>query len=128
MNDRDGHQIPVKVYKSDRRLTVAAPMPGVEPQDIAITLNRNGELVLDAAERGRFKDENEVLINEWEAGGYHRTVVLHHDVDATAAEASYDNGVLVVSLPLSQMNQPGRIDLERITATEGRHGGGDRLG
>ena len=120
MNNRDDNQVPVKVYKSDSRLTVAAPMPGIEPQDIEITLTRDGDLTLSAAARGRFKYEHEVLINEWEAGAYHRTIALQTNVDATAAEASYDNGVLVVSLPLSQTNQPASIGLDRIRATEGR--------
>ncbi|HEX5368021.1 MAG TPA: Hsp20/alpha crystallin family protein [Dehalococcoidia bacterium] len=123
MTNQEDHQVPVKVYKSKDRLTVAAPMPGIEPQDIEVTVSREGDLMLNAGARGRFKGENEVLINEWEAGAYHRTVALRNNVDATRANATYENGVLVVSLPLSQTNQPARIELDRISSTEGLRAG-----
>jgi HSP20 family protein len=114
-------QVPIKLYRSDRRLTVAAPMPGMEPQDIKIDMNSAGQLTLRSGGRGVFKGEHEVLMDEWNAGAYFRSIPLGTAVDATAADASYENGVLVVSLPLSDAFHAGSVVLERMGPTDGKH-------
>lgn len=122
MADHPMAQPPVKVYKSDDRLTVAALMPGIEPQDIEVALSESGELRLLGRQRGIFKGQKNVLLDEWDAG-YDRTLAFSDAVDGTAANATYENGVLVVSLPLSSSFKPARIGLDRLGATEGRHAG-----
>jgi HSP20 family protein len=118
---RDNQQeVPVKVYKSSGRLTVAAPMPGLEPQDIQVWLDEQGRLTLQGELRGVLKGENEVLQDEWNAGDYHRMLQLQDSVDGSLGNATYNNGVLVVSLPLSSTFSPGRLALERLTPTQGR--------
>src|SRR6266571_588093 len=39
-------EIPVKVYKTDDRIMVVAPMPGLEPENIMIEVTNDGHLVL----------------------------------------------------------------------------------
>ncbi len=36
--------IPVKIYRTHDHLTVAAPMPGLEPEDILVEVTENGQL------------------------------------------------------------------------------------
>ncbi len=38
--------IPVKVYRTDQRLMIAAPMAGLEPENIAVEVTADGRLVL----------------------------------------------------------------------------------
>jgi HSP20 family protein len=116
-------QIPLKVYKSEDRVTVAAPMPGLEPQDIDIEVTQGGEIVLKGELRGTLKGEKDVLIDEWNPGAYRRSYSLQSPVDAAAANATYENGVLTVSLPISAAPHPARIELERIGPTEGKRFG-----
>ena len=47
--------IPVKIYRTADRLMIAAPMPGLEPEDIVITVSGSGQLVLEGALRGALK-------------------------------------------------------------------------
>lgn len=116
-------QVPVKLYRSARRVTVAAAMPGVEPEDIHISLSGQGELTLRAEERATFKGENDVVMDEWNPGAYSRTLKLNEGVDAKSADASYQNGVLVVSLPMSDSISSGDIRLKRVGQAEGRKNG-----
>jgi len=103
--------IPVKMYRSDDRLGVAAPMPGVLPEDIVVEVTTDGRLLLRAELRGTLKGVNEALLDEWEAGGYSRELELPNPVDATLANVTYGNGVVVVVLPLSQQTRPARLTL-----------------
>src|SRR6185437_12487267 len=100
--------IPVKIYRSGDRLTVAAPMPGLEPEDISIEVKDDGQLVLHGRLRGVLKGVNDVLVDEWNAGNYHREVALPLAVDGEAANVTYGNGVVVVVLPLSTKTRPAQ--------------------
>jgi HSP20 family protein len=116
-------QIPVKVYRTDERLMVAAPMPGLEPQDIIVEVSANGRLLLHGDLRGMLKDVKELLLDEWSVGVYHRELTLPLPVNATRANVTYGNGVLLVNLPISQQTKPARLVLERITPTHGERKG-----
>src|SRR2546430_17494432 len=45
-------QIPVKVYRSSDRLMIAAPMPGLQPEDIIVRVTDDNFLVLQGELRG----------------------------------------------------------------------------
>ena len=69
-------EIPVKVYKTEDRLMVVAPMPGLEPEDIGIEVTDTGHLVLYGELRGMLKDVKELLLDEWSVGFYRRELEL----------------------------------------------------
>ncbi len=115
--------IPVKVYSSADRLTVAAPMPGLEADDIRIEVTDDGYLVLNGDVRGTLKGQKDLLIDEWTVGGYHRTVALPLPVDAVRANATYGNGVLVISFPMVEKTRGAQIALEQIGSARGEHVG-----
>jgi HSP20 family protein len=112
-------EIPVKVYRAAERVTIAAPMPGLEPQDIKVTVQANGPLMLHGELRGMLKGENDVLMDEWTPGPYHREVDLKQGVDGPTANVTYNNGVLVVVLPLAGKTTPAELSLGRVSATQG---------
>jgi HSP20 family protein len=116
-------ELPVKIYKSAERLSIAAPLPGLEPQDIRIDVTGVGQLHIEGRLRGLLKHDKEVLRDEWNPGPYRRTIDLPVAVDATMANATYENGVLVVSLPIDDSFQPAVVALERLSSTQGRRAG-----
>jgi HSP20 family protein len=116
-------QIPVKVYRTRERLMVAAPMPGLEPENIVVEVTADGCLILHGDLRGQFKEVKDVLLDEWSAGNYHREFVLTVPVNAPCANVTYGNGVLLVTLPISEQTSASRLVLERITPTHGTRKG-----
>lgn len=114
--------IPVKVYRSSDRLTIAAPMPGVEPEDIRVEV-QEGRVILHAEPRGVLKDEKEVLIDEWNPGPYHRELELPAAVNGDLANVTYGNGVLVTVLPLAERTRPTLLTLETIGPGHGMRQG-----
>ena len=56
-------EIPVKVYKTDDRIMIVAPMPGLEPENIVIEVTDVGHLVLYGELRGMLKDVKELLLS-----------------------------------------------------------------
>lgn len=122
--ERQGaQQIPVKVYRSTDRLTVVAPMPGLEPSDVTVEVTGDERLVLHGELRGTLKDEKDVLADEWNPGPYHREFALPVPVDGQRANVTYNNGVVVMVSPIVDRTQPARLSLDAISATHGERVG-----
>ena len=115
--------IPVKVYRTDERVMVAAPMAGLEPENIVVEVTDEGRLLLHGDLRGMLKEVKELLLDEWSVGVYHRELTLPVPVNAACANVTYGNGVLLVTLPISQQTVPARLVLKRITPTHGERKG-----
>ncbi len=124
MQEQEKQQrIPVKVYRTAERLMIAAPMAGVEPENISVEVTTDGRLVLHGDLRSRLKEVKELLVDEWSSGVYHRELALPVAVDALCANVTYGNGVLTVTLPISEQTNPARLALLRRTPTQGRRRG-----
>ncbi len=117
--------VPVRVYQTDRRIMVAAPMPGLEPEDIDVKIV--GDRVTIRGElRGVRQDERDLLVSEWTVGPYYREIVLPQSVDGALSNATYGNGVLVLMMPRMQVGlQPTRAEfhLQALEATRGERVG-----
>ncbi len=116
-------EIPVKVYRTEERLMVAAPMPGIEPENIGVEVTDDGHLILHGELRGMLKDVKELLLDEWSVGMYHRELELPALVDGESANVTYGNGVVTVALPISDQTRPAHLTLERVTPTHGERRG-----
>lgn len=117
--------IPVKVYRSEDRLMVAAPMPGMQPEDIIVGIAEDGDLIIRGEIRALLKDIKELLVDEWSVGMYYRELRLPNAVDGQHANITYGNGVLVIALPLSRDGQtiPATLILEKVGVARGEYMG-----
>ena len=51
MISKANHEIPVRIYQKEKQFAVAAPMPGLEPEDITVTIEGK-RVTIDGKERG----------------------------------------------------------------------------
>jgi Molecular chaperone (small heat shock protein) len=96
---------------------VRAELPGVDPtDDIEVTV-RDGQLTIKAE---RIPDRESNGHSEFSYGSFVRTVALPAGADEDEIHATYDRGILTVSVPLSE-DQPtekhGRV-IETILVDE----------
>jgi HSP20 family protein len=114
-------KVPVNLYRAGDRLVVAAPLPGMKPQSIRIDVyGRTMSLKADLRGPGQLRTQ-QYLLREWTVGPYARSLTLPDPVDAEAANAVYNNGILVVMFPLANP-QPSddHILLKKEGTTRGR--------
>ena len=117
--------VPVRVYQTEDHFVIAVPMPGLEPPDISVTISVN-QVTLRGVERGPGQHEREVLVDEWTVGPYYREIALPQPVNGPLTNATYGNGVLVLSLPKLRKGQRRprtTFQLETLEATHGEHVG-----
>jgi len=115
----DPTAIPVNLFENDRELVVIAPMPGVEPQDIAVEVTQDGQMTLSAVQRGQGQEHVDYLLREWSYGPYRRTIDLPCAVDARRANLSFGNGVLSLSLPKAHQGVPGSLAVAPVSQGHG---------
>jgi HSP20 family protein len=117
--------IPVQIHQSGDRIVLAAPMPGLEPQDITVIIAAD-RVTVRGEYRGSRQDAPEVIVSEWTIGPYYREIVLPQPVNGPMTNATYGNGVLALSMPkLEQGAQSGytEFQLEVVEATRGQRVG-----
>jgi HSP20 family molecular chaperone IbpA len=117
--------LPGRVFETRDRFVLATPMPGLEPADIAVTVDGDS-VTLHGNERGPHQHDLKLVLAEWSFGPYHREVTLPQAANSELTNVTYDNGVLVLTLPKLCDGQPTvRTDivLQAILATRGEHVG-----
>ena len=95
----------VEDYTEDGNYVVRAELPGLNPQrDIKVTVDA-GILTIHAE---RPEERKEAHHSEFRYGSITRSVTLPADTEAEKVTASYDQGILEVSVPTPESAKPER--------------------
>lgn len=98
--DQEAARFKMDVKEDDKAYTVHADLPGVEKDDIHVSIE--GSAVAISAEvrsESEQKEDEKVLMRERSHGRIYRSFTLASDVDEAAATAKYRDGVLELVLP-----------------------------
>ncbi|MFC7431586.1 MULTISPECIES: Hsp20/alpha crystallin family protein [unclassified Agrococcus] len=114
---RTASWMPMDLYRADEHYVVHVDLPGVDPGSIdldvdATTLTIQAERTLGAADGAHW------LAQERPAGRFTRQLSLGADLDLDAIHASYEHGVLTLTIPVAERSRPRKITVE--------HAGSDR--
>ncbi|GAA3934477.1 Hsp20/alpha crystallin family protein [Actinoplanes auranticolor] len=85
-------------------------LPGVDPESIDLTVERN-VLSVKAERRRQNKDGVESVIAERPMGVFSRQLFLGDTLDTDNLQATYDNGVLALRIPVSEQAKPRKISV-----------------
>lgn len=102
---------PVDVSEDDHNITLKAEIPGVKVEDVSITLENN---VLTMTGERKFKEEEKkenFQRVERRYGKFTRSFTLPAGVDSENAKATFEDGVLNVTLPKREEFKPKQITI-----------------
>jgi HSP20 family protein len=102
--------LPMEAYRRGGQFFVHLDLPGVSPDDVNITLERN-VVAIRAERRSPRMEGDEVLIDERPRGSFTRQLFLGENLDADRLNASYDKGVLTLTIPVSEQAKPRRVEI-----------------
>lgn len=102
----------VNVAEDDDNLYITAELPGINPQDIDLTVEE--ESVVIKGERKLEEEGEEVSYHrrEREGGSFSRTITLPTRVVAEKASAEAKDGVLTLKLPKAEEAKPKKIEIK----------------
>ncbi|HEX4540877.1 MAG TPA: Hsp20/alpha crystallin family protein [Acidimicrobiales bacterium] len=105
-----GGAVPMDAFRRGDSVVVNFDLPGVDRGSIELTVERN-VLTVKAERPGSHEKDDEVLVAERPAGQLTRRVVLGRSLDTDRVEASYDRGVLSLSIPVAEKAKSRRIEI-----------------
>ena len=110
-----GNWLTVDVVESDDAYFVTANLPGINPDDIDITLHESTLTIRAEVIAPEIPEGTRRLLNERRYGQFRRSITLPETVDADHVEAEFNNGVLVLSIPKSEAAKPRQISVKNQT-------------
>lgn len=102
--------LPMDAYRSGDEFVIHFDLPGVDPQAIDLDIERN--VLTVRAERGAAAPEGaELIASERTAGKFSRQLFLGESLDSERVDASYENGVLTLRIPVAEQAKPRKIEI-----------------
>jgi HSP20 family protein len=109
--------MPMDLYRSGDHFVLAVDLPGVDPESIDLSVDGN-TLTVRAERTIRTDDSVQWLAHERTEGVFQRQVSLGDGLDVGGIRASYENGVLTVTIPVAEQAKPRRIAVDVVGAGE----------
>ena len=101
--------MPLDVYATDDAVVIRAALPGIKPEDLSISVYEN-TVTLSGTIAGTDVPADAVwYLREIPTGTFRRAVTLPFPVDADQAEATFEHGVVRVTLPKAASAKPRKI-------------------
>ena len=102
----------IDVFDAKEAVVLKAELPGMDPADIQIEVEDN---VLTLKGERRFEeevDEERYYRVERRYGSFQRSLALPQGMQAAAISASYEDGVLTITVPKVEEEKPKRIEIK----------------
>ncbi len=100
--------MPMDAYRRDDEFTVHFDLPGVEPDSIDLTVDKD-VLTVSAERSWDVDDDTHVVASERRQGSYRRQLFLGKALDPERISADYTNGVLTVTIPVAEQAKPRKV-------------------
>ncbi len=90
---------PIDMYETDIAVVVETPLPGIDPENVEISIDGGVLSIKGTVERKTEVDDKNYYRKEVRYGTVFRQIALPTSVSESEAKAEYDEGVLKITLP-----------------------------
>jgi HSP20 family protein len=109
---------PMDAYRRGDEVVLLFDLPGVDPESIDLTVDQH-VLTVRAQREPQSEEGVETIASERPRGTFMRRVFLGDTLDTEQISADYHDGVLRLTIPVSDRAKPRKIEV----AANGRHDG-----
>ena len=102
----------IDVMESDKEIIATAEMPGLEKQDIKINVTEDMLEISAETKQEEKKEEKGYIYRERRSGSYYRAISLPSPVDPDKSKATYENGVLEIKMPKTEVKKKTPLMIE----------------
>lgn len=107
------------MYQTPKEVVVKAALPGVNPEDVDIEISGNTLTIKGETKQEEKSDEDDYLCRECHYGSYYRAITLPQAIKGDKAEASFEDGVLTLTIPKTEVEKPKKIEVKAKKAIKG---------
>jgi HSP20 family protein len=113
-------EFPIDVYQTKKDLVVKAALPGVKPEEVDITITDDAVTIKGEHAEEQETKEDVYLYRERYYGAFSRSVAIPVKVKGEKAEATFEEGVLTLTLPKAEEIKPRQIKIKAGGTTKAK--------
>lgn len=112
LDSRQGPRLmPIDLFRDGDTYVLNADLPGIDPGSVDVDVD--GRVLTVRAERTpRSREGVKWMASERPSGSFFRQFTLSDGIATENISASYDNGVLSVTIPVSERAKPRKIEVQ----------------
>lgn len=114
---RNAVTMPMDLYRSGDHYVLHVDLPGVDPGSVDVSVEGRS-LTIQARRTARPEGEVQWLANERSVGTYARQLTIGDGLALDNIEATYTDGVLTLTIPVSERAKPRRIQVTRAESQQ----------
>jgi len=108
-------RLPLDITSGEEAVTIEAALPGIHPDDVEITVHQDNLTIGIKEQAQRETREGERVYRELRRSAGSRTLTLPTGMDTENAVATFDNGMLRLSIPRAEAAKPRQIPVTSVT-------------
>lgn len=102
----------IDVYQDKDNVVVEAPLAGIDPEKVDIAIENDVLTIKDENEKKSEVEDKNYYRKEVRSGSFYRAVQLPARVEGEKAEASYEKGILKITIPKAEEAKPKTIKIK----------------
>lgn len=105
-------RFPIDMYETEDEVMVEANLPGIKPEDVDVTITGNTIRIKGEAKAEREIKRENYLRQERRYGAFSRSISLPTGLETDKAEATFESGVLKLTIPKAEEIKPKAIEVK----------------
>lgn len=103
--------LPMDAYITEDAIVIQADVPGIRAEELDITLEGD-TLTIRGEIKRQEEDDKKYVLQERPTGKFERTLNINTPINHDKVEASFDHGVLTLTLPKAEAVKPRQITVK----------------
>ncbi len=104
--------LPLDVFQTNNEVVVKASLPGFKPEEVDISITGDTLTIKGEHKEEKETKEEDYWLRERRWGTVSRTLTVPVEIQNDKAEASFENGVLTLTLPKLKRLNPKQIKIQ----------------
>ena len=102
----------VDMYETNDNLLVKASVPGIKPEQLEVTVQGETLTIKGEAQEEQQREQGRYHVRERRQGAFSRTLALPFPIQNDKVQATFENGVLTLTLPKAEEIKPRTIKVQ----------------
>ena len=107
-----GPELAVNMYQTDQEVVIKTAMPGARPENLDITIMGDTLTIKCQTEEDPEVGKEQYIQREMHCGQFSRSVTLPTGLEPDKAEATFEAGVLTLTIPKAEEARPRIIQVK----------------
>jgi HSP20 family protein len=109
----------IDMYQTPSEVVVKAALPGVKPEEVDITITGDTLTIKGETKASQEVKREDYIYQEHRYGAFSRSITLPSFLQSEKAEATFENGILTLTIPRAEEAKPKTIKVKTKGVIEG---------